>query len=315
MANNALMSLKKTGNKALKSVKKHSPELLLIGGAIAGVATVVTACRSTLKVNDILDDHADRMDAIRDKFEEGSKELKKETTKAYVKTAWEFGKCYALPAALGVTAVACNIGSYKIQKTRNIKLEKENASLAAAYVGLAEAVRKYRDRVKEKVGEEVENDLWNNLSEIEVTRDIVDEKGKHKTEKKKGKIVGVEGASPYARYLTKNNPDYHKDPAVMNMYVTAQCAHMNDDLSIRKSRIFTLAEAYRVFNFEEAPSDCAVCWKYNPKATKNIEVTCTPVLLPVIDDLGNWNGEYDDAYLIDFNCKDNLYALIDDLED
>ena len=311
MASKAMLSLRKTGNKALTSVKKHSPELLLAGGVIAGVATVVTACRATLKVNDILDDHQDRMEEIRRSFDPDSKEIKKATTKAYIKTGWEFAKEFGLSAALGATAVACNVASFKIQKHRNIELTKENAALTATCLTLSETIRKYRERWKEKVGEEVENEVWNNLSDIEITRDYVDEKGKKKTEKKKTKVVGPDGASPYARYITKTNPDYHKDPAVMAMYMRAQTAHMNDTKNCRKSGIFTYAEALAVCNLDECAEDFDICW--GPNST--IETTLTPVALPIIDGEGVWNGEYDDAYLIDFNCLDSLAVLRKQLEE
>ena len=314
MANKALMSLQKSGKKAMVSVKKHSPEILLGVSVVAGVATVITACRATLKVDGILDNHKDSMEDIRAHFEEGSKELKKETVKVYAKTGWEFAKQFGLSAALGCVSVGCQVKSYKILKKRNIELEHEVSSLTAWGLGLSESFRQYRKRIKEKYGEEIENEIYNNLKEIEIEERQTDEKGKTKTVKKKKKVVGPEGASIYARYVTRSNPDFHPDPAVMDMYVRAQQAHLNDLLEASDTGLLMINEAYRCFNLKEYTDGFTHGWKFDPKATSHINITCTPVAMPVVDADGVWNGDYEDAYLLDFNCHGNVYALQKELE-
>ena len=46
-------------------VEKHSPEILMGVGVVGVVATTVTACRATMKLNDILDECAETRDKIK----------------------------------------------------------------------------------------------------------------------------------------------------------------------------------------------------------------------------------------------------------
>ena len=50
--------------KALLKVQKHSPEILMVAGAVGAVASGVMACKATLKVNEILDETKDTVDKI-----------------------------------------------------------------------------------------------------------------------------------------------------------------------------------------------------------------------------------------------------------
>ncbi|MGN1097964.1 MAG: DUF6353 family protein, partial [Clostridia bacterium] len=50
-------------------LKKHSPEILIVAGVIGTVVSAVMACKSTLKVNDILDEAKENVDIIHAKME------------------------------------------------------------------------------------------------------------------------------------------------------------------------------------------------------------------------------------------------------
>ena len=47
-------------------LKKYEPEILVISGAIGAVGSTVLACRATLKVSEVLDEHKDTINTIHD---------------------------------------------------------------------------------------------------------------------------------------------------------------------------------------------------------------------------------------------------------
>ncbi len=55
-------SLHKTGFR----LKKHSPEILMTAGVVGVVASLVTACKATLKVKDILDEKKSNLESIQE---------------------------------------------------------------------------------------------------------------------------------------------------------------------------------------------------------------------------------------------------------
>ena len=53
-------------------IQKHSPEICLVAGIVATVAGVVTACRATVKAQEVIEDHKKQMETIH-KCEESGK--------------------------------------------------------------------------------------------------------------------------------------------------------------------------------------------------------------------------------------------------
>lgn len=156
-----------TTKTARLKAKKHAPELLLIGGIVITGAAVVKACKATLKVNDILDDYKEDKKKIDDAVKEG-KSFKDEDGKvkkcdeAFGKeqrrclwrdTAIKFVKTYAIPGCLFILGMTCFCASTVILRKR------EQAAVTLANGTLA-AWNAYRQRVKEAVGEEVENNIY-----------------------------------------------------------------------------------------------------------------------------------------------------------
>ena len=55
-------TVSRTLHKAGFKLKKHSPEILVAVGVVGTVASVVMACKATLKVNEIVDDAKELID-------------------------------------------------------------------------------------------------------------------------------------------------------------------------------------------------------------------------------------------------------------
>lgn len=156
--------------------KKHAPEILVVTGIIATGAAIVTACKATMKVNKIVEEHHENLKKVNTSVEEKKtfvdddgkeKSYTKEVAKmdkfcCYRDTTFKFIKNYAIPAGLFIVGMTCFVTSTVILKKR------EKAALALFNGSLA-AFNAYRGRVREAVGEDVENKIYHDIRETPYT--------------------------------------------------------------------------------------------------------------------------------------------------
>src|SRR5678809_1362509 len=126
--------------------QKHAPVILFAAGVVGVGATVVLACRATLKRDEVLEENRKKIELAHnvEGLYETDQERQQELAVLYVRTGVEVVKLYALPVALGVLSIAALTGSHYILTRRNI-------ALMAAYKTLDEGFRRYRDRVAKPV--------------------------------------------------------------------------------------------------------------------------------------------------------------------
>lgn len=137
--NDIMVKASRFAAKAKFKLGKHSPEILMVCGAVGAVTSAVMACKATLKVNDIMSAHQSSVATIHDvkdgkvEVKEGAEyteeDAKKDLTTVYVQTGVKLVKLYAPAVILGGLSLGCMIGSNRI-------LQKRNAALTAAYVTL-----------------------------------------------------------------------------------------------------------------------------------------------------------------------------------
>lgn len=154
------------------NLSKHSPEILMVAGGISVVTGTVLACKKTLNLPDILDEHKTIADDIKSEHAyDESKDYKHDITKLYLSTIKKIAKNYAVPVVIEASGLFMFFSSNK-------KLRKRNAEIMAAYVTLNNAFKFYRKNVVETFGEDIDNDMLfgTKRKDIEVT----DEEGKTK---------------------------------------------------------------------------------------------------------------------------------------
>lgn len=165
--------------------KKHSPELLVAGSIISAAASIGMAIYSTTKVKKTLQPYSNKIKSIREDLHDDNKIQNKivdvkisrrDLAVTYAKASGKLLMLYSPALLLFLISSSCVLGSHKIMKNRNI-------ALAATCTALERSYNAYRDRVKKKVGEEIEEKLYKNISEDKV--EITDPK----TEKTKIKTV------------------------------------------------------------------------------------------------------------------------------
>lgn len=166
--------------KAKFKISKHSPEILMVCGAVGAVTSAVMACKATLKVNDILAAHQSSVATIHD-VKDGKAEIKagaeyteedakKDLTTVYVQTGLKLVKLYAPAVILGGLSIGCMF-------TSNHILQKRNAALTAAYVTLDKAFSEYKGRVSDRFGDRVQHEIEHGVKAVEIEDKVTNEDG------------------------------------------------------------------------------------------------------------------------------------------
>jgi len=92
-------------------------------------------------------------------------EHKKEIRKIQKKTFISLAKIYAPVVALTGLSLTFIGTSYKIMRSKQL-------ALGAAYITLDNAYKSYRNRVKDKIGEEAEQDIFRDMKDVKITRTV-----------------------------------------------------------------------------------------------------------------------------------------------
>lgn len=271
MKMNAVMAnVSRFAAKAKFKLGKHSPEILMVVGAVGAVTSTVMACKATLKVNDILAAHDATVATIHD-VQEGKvqikageeyteEDVKKDLTTTYVQTGLKIAKLYAPAVILGTLSIGCMFGSNHI-------LQKRNAALTAAYVTLDKAFADYKGRVTERFGDRVQSELEHGIKAVEVENKIVNEDGTEETIK--SYMDEVDGAhSPYDLIFDEMIDEWQPD-AQYNKWHLAQ---VEDAAShrLRTQGYLFLNDVYRMIGRYNSgamivkPEGQIVGWLYDP---------------------------------------------------
>lgn len=221
--------------------KNHAPELLLAGGTISFVATVVTASHATLKATEVLEEHRDKKrdiktaQATKTEEEYSEQDIKKDTIILYSQTGMALAKRYALPLGCAALSLTCFFASYGIMKKRYV-------ALGAAYTALNESFQLYRQRVIEDKGEEADLYYLTGVKASQIT-----EKDPETGEKVKKTIIkdrdGNEVlASPYMFKFSKykengeRNDQWCSSDSLNRAYILGQVDYLNDALYLRSEK-------------------------------------------------------------------------------
>ena len=248
------MEMKKIINKVKFNVVKHSPEILM-GLGIAGVITsTVLACRSTLKVQEILDYKEENMNNIKEVLSEGredytEEDARKDKTIIITTTAIRLMKLYIPSVIIGAGSIACLLESHNVMRNRN-------AGLAAALAATTESFKQYRERVTEKYGDEVDKEMRYGIKK--------EKKEKDGKKTKEEIVVGCDEKelSGYARYFNENNINWSDDPQFNLMFLRQNQNWANDKL-ISQGYLY-LNDVYEALGFPKSKAGQVVGWVYDP---------------------------------------------------
>lgn len=287
-------------SKAVMKLKKHSPEILVVAGIAGTVVSAVLACKATTKVAEILDETKGTLDTIHEGMETGAingqeytnEDGKKDTVVVYAQTGMKLAKLYGPAIILGTLSITSILASNNI-------LRKRNVALGAAYAAIDKSFKKYRGRVIERFGEQVDTELKYGIKAKKFEEIEVDpETGKEKKVKKTVMVADPNLQSDYAVYFDSKSRNYETNPDYNRMFLKAQQAFANDKLQTR-GHLF-LNEVLDDLDLPRTPAGQIVGWtKDGPDGYVNFRI--------VEVERETEDGRHEPALLLDFNVEGNIW--------
>lgn len=247
------------------TLKKHSPEILLVAGVVGGVVSAVMACKATTKFSSILEEPKDQLDQMRDYVEKNGytekyteQDHKKDIALVYAHTCWDIAKLYGPSVILGAASVTCILASHNIIRQRN-------AALAAAYTAVDSTLKDYRKNVRDRFGEKLDQELRYNIKSKEVEETVINEDGSEQIVKKTIETAEEpkthDKYSKFARPFDDRNENYENDAEFNLSFLLAVQNQMNDLLKTR-GHVF-LNEVYDALGFQRSRAGQVVGWVYD----------------------------------------------------
>ena len=295
-------TLRKSFKKAQLTVRKHSPEILMVAGVIGTVAGAVMACKETLELGDVLDECKQEKMELEEQYamcEEYSEDaLKKDQVKLTIKQAAKIVKLYAPSVIMEVTSIGVIFASNDIMR-------KRNASMAAAYATLNSMYKRYRQNVIESYGEEVDKDMRFGAKHEKVTE--IDEDGNKV--KIDARIVDLDNTalaiSDYSRFFQMGCKGFDASSGRYNLLYLKGIQAMFNNKLIADGYVM-LNDVYRELGFDTIPEGWSIGWVYdesNPIGDNYIDFGLYEARNKNQRAVNDWEP----VILMDFNVDGNLY--------
>ena len=295
-------TLRKSFKKAQLTVRKHSPEILMVAGVIGTVAGAVMACKETLELEDVLDECKQEKNELEEQYamcEEYSEDaLKKDQVKLTIKQVAKIVKLYAPSVIMEATSIGVIFASNDIMR-------KRNASMAAAYATLNSMYKRYRQNVIESYGEEVDKDMRFGVKHEKVTE--VDEDGNKV--KIDARIVDLDNTalaiSDYSRFFQAGCKGFDASSGRYNLLYLKGIQAMFNNKLIADGYVM-LNDVYRELGFDTVPEGWSIGWVYdeaNPIGDNYIDFGLYEARNKNQRAVNDWEP----VILMDFNVDGNLY--------
>lgn len=248
--------------------RRHSPELLIAGGILSAAASVAAGIYATTKLEKVIKPYNEKIDQIKKDLKDDNKiqnkeidikQCRKELTTTYLKAGLKIAALYAPSALFFGSSVCCILGSHRIMHGRNV-------ALAATCTTLEQSYRAYRQRVKDKYGEEAEDQLFNDIHKEKV--EVIDPV----TGKVKNKTLDIPHADneDWKVFFQEGCNQFENDAALNFDSLMLRQAYFNELLH-RRGYLF-LWDVYKDLGFttamlgeKRARASRILGWIYNPE--------------------------------------------------
>lgn len=303
---------------------KHSPDIWLVAGVVTVIGGVVYACHKSRRLNDMSDEYDCEKELIASERDEKVIEIipdgidpssvtadtveddeerrlvvaaDKDAKRALLKLRAEFALEYARMYAPAVILIGGGLGM--IIYGHQI-LTKRNAALVSAYATLEEAFTEYRNRVRQRYGDQIEDDIYTGKEYDVVTSTVEGEDGKKKKVKEQVPVV-TDPVSQYARFFDAESTDeWFKSFDTNHTFLMCQQNAANDKL--RRDGFLLLNTVYEMLGLRPSPTG-ALCGWLLPEDGEAAEGD-DYVDFGMIDDREN------SRILLNFNCQGMVYDKI-----
>lgn len=303
---------------------KHSPEIWLGAGIAVVIGGVVYACHKSRRLDDMSDDYSFELEYIEAEHDQkisevipdvvdpksivladieseedrkaivsANKDAKRALLKLRAEFALEYVRMYAPAVVMMGMGFAMIIYGHQI-------LNKRNLALVSAYATLEEAFNAYRDRVRQRYGDQIEDDIYTGKDYKTVTTTVEGEDGKKKKVKEELAVV-TDPVSQYARFFDEaSTKEWFKSFDTNHTFLMCQQNAANDKL--RRDGFLLLNTVYDMLGLEPSPTG-AICGWVLPEDGE----------LPEGDDyvdFGMIDDRENNRILLNFNCQGMMYDKI-----
>jgi hypothetical protein len=307
LMNNVSRSLHKVGFK----IKKHSPEILVVAGVVGTVASVVMACKATLKVHEVLDEAKETIDVIHDTAEVAEttdtvaytkEDENKDLLIVYAQTGWKLVKLYGPSLALGTLSLGCMLASNNI-------LRKRNVALAASLAGVMNDFKDYRGRVIERFGKNLDRELRYNIKAKEIEEQVVDEDGKVTTVTKTVDAVDPNALhNIYSVVFCEGNLGWTRNAELNKVFLIQQQNYANDRLKARG--YLTLNEVYEMIGAQTTKYGQIAGWVWTEDSSVGDNYVDFGIFDVYNEKACDFVNGIEKSVILDFNCIGNILDYI-----
>lgn len=288
--------------------KKHSPEIMVIGGVIGVVGSTIIACKATTKLSGILEESKENVNQIKDYVEDNGysekyseEDYKKDLAITYTQTAIKVAKIYAPAVILGTLSITSILAGHNITRKRNV-------ALSAAYMAVDKSFKEYRARVVERFGEKLDKELRYNIKQVETEEVVRNDEGGEEIVKTTEEVADPNTYSDYAKFYDDGCLGWTKDPEANLIFLKQQQNYANDKLK-RNGYLF-LNDVYAMLGIRPTAAGQIVGWIYdekNPVGDNFVDFGLYDVSKPKTRDFVNG---YERVILLDFNVDGNILDMI-----
>lgn len=233
-------ALTRFGGSVLRAASRRSPEIAFGVATVSVVAGVVVACKKTYKSDEILQAHMAEKEKLKSNhmeiraFQEEGKNVdwtemdeKKEIATLYLKTGVKLFRNYSPAIFLVGFGIVCYGVGFGILRSRYLA---EAASAALIEKGFD----KYRDRVKEKYGEEVDEELYYGYTTQDIEKTVIDEDGNEKTVTEAKKVAEADGVcAPFTVLFDERSMFFKGDVDYNESFIIGRESILNDQLRVK----------------------------------------------------------------------------------
>ena len=242
------MNIGKVFNIVKMFITKNSPYILSgIGAVSVGTGAVILVKKAKQQEEfdeDIQKEYYEKLDnIITGDVDENDKSYKKVTSKLNIWKARKYVRYYSVPTILISGGVMCMLSAMLIQ-TKRVK------ALSIAYTSLASAFNDYREKVKDKIGEQEEKDIYENT--------IRNKKGEYIG---CGKGNGIENETSFSRLFGEGN-SYLWTPETRLCVSTLKAAESNLNVRLRCEGFVTLNTVWEELGFKPSSEGMYLGWRF-----------------------------------------------------
>ncbi len=238
---NLPVSITRTISRNILVFKKQSPHIFFAAGVIGSITSTVMACRATLKLEAALDEIRQDLDNVNDIKEGTHHAYDKDIAYIYVKGGIQIAKLYGPAVIVGAASITALTGSH-------VQMTRRNAALMAAYAAVQRAYEDYRDRVRERLGDEEELEIYHAAK-------------KNKLDGKEITVADPDKWGAYAKFFDEYNKNWKKDPELNRLFV--QCIQNYCNQRLKGHGHVFLNEVYEWLGFDHTSAGAVVGWVIN----------------------------------------------------